>query len=454
MDAVKSPPLVTDGRGVDTDRRRALDRLAATFDRLITTDRVRGYSTIFLALSLLASTAVSFVRPGDLVPDYLAHWTGGRMILDGRAGELYDASAQLHVQVGALGPTLGLSWFVSPPFVALLYVPLALLPFTMSLIVWKLLSLALLVIALHLARPLAPARLQQRWHLVVLVVAAAEPTFSALANGQQTFLVLLLWVVGTRLLVARREMAGGAVLALLLVKPQLVFLVPVVLLVRGQRRALAGFTATALVLVGASALVDGGRGLQVWSGLIASEAYRHGVQVGQAGKMQGIGALVISVLPPIVSGPTEIVGFIAAAVVVVVFLVRLRRSRQEGWSVTTVWAAVAATTVVASPHLLDYDLLLILPAALVLLGDRAQRRVRLALVALFLLSWTVPLRSGLATRAEWPLTLAATAWGAVPVLVIWWQLMARRGDAAPLDDDDPGLRPPAVHAVPILTVPR
>ena len=442
---------------MDTDRRRAFDRLATTLDRLLTADRVRGYSTIFLTLSLLASTAIFFVPPGDLVPDYLAHWTGGRMVLDGRAGELYDASAQLDVQVGALGPTSGLSWFVSPPFVALLYAPLALLPFTVSLLVWKLLSLALLLIALHLARPLAPACLQQRWRLVVLAVAAAEPTFSALANGQQTGLVLLLWVAGSRLLVARREVAGGAVLALLLVKPQLVFLVPVVLLARGQRRALAGFTATALVLLGASALVDGGRGLQVWSGLIASEAYRHGVQVGQSGKMQGVGALLISVLPPSASGASEIVGFLAAAVVVVVLLLRLRRRHREGWSVTTVWAAVAATTVVASPHLLDYDLLLLLPAALVLLGDRAQRRGRLALVALFLLSWTIPLRSGLATRTEWPLTLAAAAWGSVPVLVIWWQLMARRGEVGPLRDDNPGLGPPAVHAVPdgpILKVPR
>jgi hypothetical protein len=439
---------VTDDPGVDSDRRRrTLDTLAATLDRLVTTDRVRGYSTVFLGLGLLAGTAVLFSRPGDVMPDYVAYWTGGRMVLGGHGGELYDAAAQGAVQAAALGGTSGLSWFVSPPFVALVEAPLAMLPFTASLLAWKGISLALLGIALHLLRPLAPACLQQRWRLVVLITAAAEPTFIALIIGQQTPLVLLLWVAGTRLLVCRREVMGGAVLALLLVKPQLVFLVPVVLLVRGQHRALAGFVVTALGLVGVSATVDGGHGLLSWVGLLASESYRHGVQVAQAGKMQGIAALVTSVVPSGMSGVAEVVGLLAAAAVAVAFLARVRRSRAEVWSIPTVWATTAATTVAVSPHLLDYDLLLILPAALLLLGDPAQRRGRLALVALFLLSWTVPLRSGLVTSAAWPVSLAGSAWSAIPVLVVWWQLLPRRAAARASLDTAPDPHAPAAHAV-------
>ncbi len=102
-------------------------------DRTIfTRERVRNYACIFLVFGVgsivVAAAFGDFPRVlggQPLLPDYLAHWTGGRMLLDGRIDELYDPAVQAHLQHSEVPGYQGLSWFVSPPFAALLYEPLA-----------------------------------------------------------------------------------------------------------------------------------------------------------------------------------------------------------------------------------------------------------------------------------------------------------------------------------------
>ena len=81
---------------------------------------MRNYSAVFVAFGALAFLAALALGDFPLVaggqpflPDYLAHWTGGRMLLDGHASTLFDPAAQAALQLRLVGSD-GLSWFVSP----------------------------------------------------------------------------------------------------------------------------------------------------------------------------------------------------------------------------------------------------------------------------------------------------------------------------------------------------
>ena len=83
------------------------------------------------------------------------------------------------------------------------------------------------------------------------------------------------------------------------------------------------------------------------------------------------------------------------------------------------WAFAALTTVLLSPHLVVYDLVLLLPALLYLLERHNTPTMRVALFALFVLTWAAPVGHLLATAVPWPVSVIGAGWGAIPILVLW-----------------------------------
>src|SRR5665647_3141875 len=263
----------------------ACRRVVLTLDRLINVERCRNYSIIFIALGyglVVVSTFMGHLPQTafgtTVLPDYLAHWTGGRLVLDG--------------QVAAVGQTSKLARFVSPPFVGLLYAPLAALPYVASAAAWTLISIAMLLAALKLARPLAPNIPEARWRMTVLVCFASQPVLELLGAGQDSALSLLVWVAGTRLILGRRDVLAGVLFALGPCKPQLFVLVPVVLLAQRRYRSFAAWSSTALALALISVKMVGVDGVRNWLALPFQDTYREAVQVGQAWKMQGLPSFV------------------------------------------------------------------------------------------------------------------------------------------------------------------
>src|SRR6266705_1827322 len=117
---IYSPPAIQRRRspaaasGICGLARRSLalhaERLANSVDRLNTGRRVRGYSTVCLLVWLVAlSASVVLGHPPRnmldkvILPDYLAHWTAGRLLLEGAADRLYDVPTQLALQVQVVG---------------------------------------------------------------------------------------------------------------------------------------------------------------------------------------------------------------------------------------------------------------------------------------------------------------------------------------------------------------
>ena len=130
-----------------------------------------------------------------------------------------------------------------PPLIWLV-MPFTLLPLIVARWLWMSLLTACLVMAWVVA---APAQGWRKWALLVMA-AVFLPVSFAIADGQAILLVVGVVAVSWWLLKRGHEVWAGIALSLIVLKPQLAFAVPLVLLAAGRRRTFIAFG-------GASALI-------------------------------------------------------------------------------------------------------------------------------------------------------------------------------------------------------
>jgi hypothetical protein len=176
--------------------------------------------------------------------------------------KLYDLNLQQD-QLVAIGTAIrigDLARYVSPPPLAWLAIPFAPLPFRTAYWLWSLLLLIALALTWRLAAPgHGPVRL--------IYIAAAIgwlPVIYGLTLGQPVLFVAA-GVAGCYTLLLRdRPLAAGAALAVLVLKPQVAFLVPPALLVTGRWRAFSAALMVLAVLAILSALALGADGMTTY----------------------------------------------------------------------------------------------------------------------------------------------------------------------------------------------
>src|SRR5947208_2728839 len=193
--------------------------------------------------------------------DFTFYYAAARLGLAHGWSHLYDLRLQQE-QLDAIGSHITvaqLARYVSPPPLAWLVTPLALLPYQVAYWLWSALLVGTLVLAWHLA---APGKSRGR---VIFLVAAIGwlPIVYGLQLGQPALFVAGGVAACYALLQRGRDVEAGAVLGVLVLKPQLALLVPVVLLVSGRWRAfasavvvLAALTAASLVVLGPSGVTE------------------------------------------------------------------------------------------------------------------------------------------------------------------------------------------------------
>ncbi|MFQ5654282.1 MAG: glycosyltransferase family 87 protein, partial [Planctomycetota bacterium] len=144
-----------------------------------------------------------------------------------------------------------------PPALAVLLIPLALLPESAAAVLWVLLSLAFLLGALHLCARLVGgtlARADRRVAMLALL-AVARPIDSELANGQVNLLVLLCIALFAWLRMGERKSLSGAALGLATALKATPALLLVYLLLKRDWRALgAAIASLAFFLVALPAI--------------------------------------------------------------------------------------------------------------------------------------------------------------------------------------------------------
>jgi len=277
--------------------------------------------------------------------DFVNVWSAGKLVLDGHPAQAYDWDIQKQVQVAVLGRSYqgNFAWHYPPPFLFVASL-LAHFPYAVAFIGWAAASLVpyLAVMRGIVGRPFG------------LLLALAFPV--VLTNtlvGQNGFLTASL-IGGTLYLMPARPVLAGICLGLLSYKPQYGLLFPLVLIAASQWTVF--FTAGA-VAVGMALLSWFAFGTESWQAFfhwmpMFSQAF---LTEGRApwGKMQSIFAVVRYF------GGTEPLGWLfqwimSATVAVVLTLVW--RSRI---SYPLKAAALATGTLLITPYLFLYDLVVL-----------------------------------------------------------------------------------------------
>lgn len=393
---------------------------------------------IALHLAARLTTLIDGHPPYDttgapIAADFTNRITAARLLLAGQAARLYDLDLQRRQLLAFLPRTAPSKFepFVAPPFDALLYVPLARLPYVVAAVLWFFLSVGLLLLALRWLWPLAPGLHRFGFGRFVLLAGLSMPLFADLYTGQDTALSLLILVGGLRLLDARRDLPAGAVLALGLFKPQVCLLVPLLLLTRRRWRALGAWCGVALALVALSMAVLGPDAVPSYLSLLTSD---------QLGRMiaslnwqtNTLPGLARSALPGFASPLWELLDL----AVLLAYLRAIRRlDLRRGFGLTV------AVTVLLTPYLFLYDLsVLLVPAALLLGANRPIRRTVLVVGAIYALLSVSVLRHVIFGGLAWPWSLLDAPWPAVAIAALAFELGRSAGNSRA--NSDPSQPPP------------
>jgi hypothetical protein len=290
--------------------------------------------------------------------DFVNVYSSGALVLQGRVDLLYDVDAYRAFQLGLFDGGLQNHNYSYPP-VSLLYTWLfALLPYPVALVAW-LGSTGLLFAAA--ARPLLRNAGLPAW-----VALLAPASIVNLWAGHYGFLVGALWLFAWRLL-PRRPGLSGVLIGLMVVKPHLALLAPIVLLWRREWVALAAAAATSVGLVLLSAALFGS---QLWLTYLTETAML------QAAMVDDVGAFFLTMMPTvtpavaIVGLPTAVTAAVQLGVALLAVAMLLkhlpRDSEQAG-------LATATATFLVLPYAFAYDMTVVGLAGLLLFRRSLDR---------------------------------------------------------------------------------
>ncbi len=235
--------------------------------RWLTADRARAYSLILLGLYAIAIVGWIALSDGwvdrngkPVGTDFSSFYAAGSLVLEGRAGDVYDMAAHFAREQQIFGAATPYYGWLYPPMFLLVATPLALLPYPLALIAWQgaTFALYLAVIAAILRQPRQQSGAIAR--LWLLAAAAFPAVFVNLGHGQNGFLTAGL--LGAALLaLPQRPILSGILFGLLAYKPQFGLLIPFALLAGGQWRTMIAAGLTVIALAGATTLAFGS---EIW----------------------------------------------------------------------------------------------------------------------------------------------------------------------------------------------
>jgi hypothetical protein len=322
---------------------------------------------IALCLALLLALVYSYVSlyvHGDVSAkqtDFLSYYGGSHFAWSGHPSQMYDFKALGAYEKHVAAPKHlrdAVLPYLYPPFVALMFAPLAALTVNAAFLMWVGLSFILLAGALYaVARH---ARLSRDGSILYWVAGLSFlPAFVGLAQGQTSLLLLALISVAVLGLLNGYPVAAGVALALALVKPPYVLPFLVVLLVCRQWKPLSSFVVAAAALVVAPSIA---LGFSVNSGYADTMRKASGWRTQLGGWEPKWNHSLEGFFSLLTAAPVSTVLTYAADAGVLALVA------WSAWRAADLEVPLALATVVAlliSPHVLVHDLsLLLLPVGL------------------------------------------------------------------------------------------
>ncbi len=331
--------------------------------------------------------------------DFTATYVGATLLREGHGASMYDQSLQAPLHAALIAPLQrGNLPFVNPPVAALAVTPLTLLPLSAAYRAWQAVQLLMLAAAVVVALRAAPwpARLRRSGvrGAAALAGLAGTGTLSLGLLAQWDGFTALGLAVAYALWRRDRRFAGGAVLAAsaAIAKPHLAIGLAALLLGWRDRRVLAGAAAGLAVVLLASLAAVGPAGLSGFVGAVVDDSRRWPLAsllgfTGLTGSWLGNGAA--AELLAAAGSVTAVGGCVALG----------RRLARDRAALEPCLAAATLLSLLASPHLLSHDMVLLAPVVVFMLGWAAVQDGAAA--------W--PGRLGRAVLAGWVLLSLATA---------------------------------------------
>jgi alpha-1,2-mannosyltransferase len=351
-----SPDVVGSNGGPSPNRARAfVDALREA--RWINSERVRVYPRLLCLCYLALFVSWVLLRPGGVLAtlqpvggDFPPYWAASSLALRGHPAAVYDhpkLDAAERAVMGRKGH--GYQPFLYPPVFLVIVLPLSLLPYNGSLIVWTLVGLVAYTIVV---REIAPRR-ETLW-----LALAFPAALLAILDGQNGLITAALFGGGL-LLLERRPWIAGALFGFLCYKPQFGILLPMAFVAARKWRAA---TAAALVVAAFAGLSAALFGMQTWRAFLDGIPLVTNSMLGQGdvgfGKIQSIfgAARLWGASVAVAYAMQAVVSLLAAGAVLWIWL------KPSGFPAKA--AALATGTLLVTPYLLDYDLVLLaLPIA-------------------------------------------------------------------------------------------
>jgi len=308
-------------------------------------------------------------QPGG---DYMAFYVAGQILNEYPHARVYDVDLQYRLEHALLPMMPGdiVEKYLNAPFLALLFRPLARIPFLWSYGVWMAFSAALYLAGLALLWP-REKNFQGVSRIAFLACCSFSPfAIECLVGGQLSALGFFALAACTRWRQSGHLMAAGAALALCLYKPPLLVLAVPMLAIGRRFRTLVGFAAGACVLGALSLAAVGFDGCVAWV-----QALRlHAAFTAQNPSPLTLFKFVdIHTFFRLLFGGDSAfsagVALVLAGAAAVYLAMRWARSQPGTQADGLLWAATIAWTLAFNLYVPIYDTVLIVISALLMAGS-------------------------------------------------------------------------------------
>ncbi|HXL71778.1 MAG TPA: glycosyltransferase family 87 protein [Rhizomicrobium sp.] len=342
-----------------------------------------GFAVAILFLGLTAHGVNDYAgRP--LGTDFSNIYAAGLAALKGNAASVFDIQTQWHNEQALFGAATQVYGWHYPPFFLLVAAPLALLPYQAALIVWQLSTLILYLWALKalIRKSAVPQWAEsQAWLPLALGFTAV---FVNLTHGHNGFLTVALFAGGLANL-NTRPLVGGLLFGLLAYKPQFGAMIPLALAAGHYWRSFAAAAVTVLFLALAVTFLFGA---EVWPAFLAGSHFTRTVILEQGAtgfeKIQTFFSQVRLLGGPIaLAYAVQGVAYLFCALMVI-------WAWRKSLSFGTRGAILCLATLIATPYALDYDLMLLAPALVLIAAEGKVHGFRPYELSLLTLLWLLP----------------------------------------------------------------
>ena len=300
-------------------------------------------------------------RNGNLKgTDFLHLYTLGSLAIAHRGADLYDINAQAELAAQRVPNAAGIRYLpLYPPQVSLLFAPLARLSYGWALTLWWIFTLLIYGVCCYGIWRLCP-NLHELGGTVALGAIAFPAFFHLIAWGQTSALALACFTAGFLLLRDQREFAAGLALGCLIFKPQLGLAAAVVFIVIGRWKIVTGAALSSSAQIAAGVVYYGVDPLRSWLQTMWHLPAQLPLMEPRPYQTHCLRTFWSMLVP---WNGVALLLYVISAVVVLSWTIATWRHRGQ---LSLKYSALLLATVLVSPHLTVYDLVILAPAILLL----------------------------------------------------------------------------------------